>query len=84
MLYPMMDPHSAYSKQEKTFIDYLVIYVCLFSNFAKKKKKHNERSGSWYSGKRGKTKDLIPTSLLSYHVTLAMALGLPKSPAPLL
>ena len=35
----MMDPHSAYSKQEKTFIDYLVIYVCLFSNFAKKKKK---------------------------------------------
>lgn len=39
MLYPMMDPHSAYSKQEKTFIDYSVIYVCLFSNFAKKKKK---------------------------------------------
>lgn len=81
----MMDPHSAYSKQEKTFIDYLVIYVyvCL-ATLPKKKKKHNERSGSWYSGKKGKTKDLIPTSLLSYHVTLAMALGLPRSPAPLL
>lgn len=81
----MMDPHSAYSKQEKTFIDYLVIYVYVrLATLPKKKKKHNERSGSWYSGKKGKTKDLIPTSLLSYHVTLAMALGLPRSPAPLL
>lgn len=35
-----MDPHSAYSKQEKISIDYLVIYVyaCL-ATFAKKEKK---------------------------------------------
>lgn len=39
MLYPMMDPHSAYSKQEKTFIDYLVIYVYVCLATLPKKKK---------------------------------------------
>ena len=56
MLYPMMDPHSAYSKQEKTFIDYLVIYVyvCLATLPKKKKKSIMRGVGSGTVERKGR------------------------------